>query len=384
MIAYDQKGLDALLTTDTAREWHEKGLLSDEKWQAIQERHPSNFYSPNIFIRIGLAIFCQILLLAALGLAFMFVEPNSEAGAALFSLFCGAVWIVLLEFWAIRSARHFGSGIDDMLLYAGASVIIGGIWGLLPYDSQPLIYCCIAWPFLVAGSIRYGDRLAAAATYCCSLLIILLLANEIPKLALYLLPFSGMLFSAAAWLFVRNGQQRYTWRHWHGGLAVVELLALVSFYASGNYWMVQQAGLEWFGLEQAPMAWFFWTFTFAVPALYIFWGLRQKDRLLLDVGLGCLAAVVLTYRYYFHVLPLPWAASIGGAVLLATAYFSIRYLRKNEGTYTYDAGAKKSLYQELEEQVIEQTIAGQTVAAPVKKDTFGGGQFGGGGASGEF
>jgi len=70
--------------------------------------------------------------------------------------------------------------------------------------------------------------------------------------------------------------------------------------------------------------------------------------------------------------------------LLATAYFSIRYLRKNEGTYTYDAGAKKSLYQELEEQVIEQTIAGQTVAAPVKKDTFGGGQFGGGGASGEF
>ena len=130
------------------------------------------------------------------------------------------------------------------------------------------------------------------------------------------------------------------------------------------------------------MAWFFWTFTFAVPALYIWGGLRQKDRLLLDVGLGCLAAVVLTYRYYFHVLPLAWAAAIGGAVLLAIAYFSIRYLRKNAGAYTYEAGAEKSLFQEVEVQVIAQTMGGQTT--PVQKDTFGGGQFGGGGASGEF
>ena len=384
MIAYNQEWLDALLTKDAAREWHKKGLLSDEKWQTIQERRPSNFYSPNVFIRIGLAIFCMILLFAALGLAFMFMTPDSSTGAALFSFFWGAVWIVLLESWAIRSARHFGSGIDDMLLYAGASLMIGSLWNLLPYDSEPLIYCCIAWPFLLAASIRYGDRLAAAATYCCALLIVLLVVNKIPKLALYLLPFAGMAFSAAAWFFARNGQKRYHWRHWSGGLAVVELLALVSFYAGGNYWVVQQAGLELFGLEQAPLAWFFWAFTFSVPALYIFLGLRRKDRFMLDVGLACVAAMVFTYRYYFHVMPLAWAAAIGGAVLLATAYFSIRYLRNHAGAYTYDPGAEKSLLQEAEVQVIAHTVGGQTTAVPVKKDTFGGGQFGGGGASGEF
>lgn len=384
MIAYDKNGLDALLIKDTARQWHEKGLLSDEKWQNIRERHPPPFYSPNVFIRIGLAVFCLILLIAAMGLAFMFVEPNSMNGAALFSIFWGVICIFLLEIWAIQSARHFGSGIDDMLLYAGVWTIIGSLWSFLDYDTDPLVYTGLAWPFLLAGSIRYADRMMTAAAYCCSLLIVLLLVHKIPKLSLYLMPFAGMAFSAAAWFFARNGQERYAWRHWHGGLAIVEWLALITFYAAGNYWVVQQAGLAFFELEQAPLAWFFWLFTFAVPALYLFMGLRRKDRLMLDAGLGAVAAMVFTYRYYFHVMPLAWAAAIGGAILLAVSYFSIRYLRKHTTGYTYDADDKKSLLQEAEVQVIAQTVGHQTTATPAQKDIMGGGQFGGGGAGSEF
>lgn len=385
MIAYNENWLDALLIKNAARQWYGKGLLSDEQWQLIQDRHSSNFYSPNVFIRIGLAVFCLILLLAVVGLAFWFTEPDTDNSVAMLSFIWGVIWIMLLEFWAIGTARHYGSGIDDMLLYAGTWLMIGSWWSVLPYDTEPLIYCCITWPFLVAGAIRYLDRLMMAAAFCCSLLIVLLLVNKIPKVALYLLPFAGMVFSSAAWWFARSGQKRHTWRHWSSGLMEVEFLALISFYASGNYWVVQQAALEGFGLEQAPLAWFFWVFTFTVPALYIFMGLRHKDRLRLDVGLGCVAAMVFTYRYYFHVMPLAWAAAIGGAVLLAIAYFSIRHLRKNAGAYTYEADPEaKSLFQEAEVQIIAQTVGGQTTATPVKKDTFGGGQFGGGGASGEF
>lgn len=45
-------------------------------------------------------------------------------------------------------------------------------------------------------------------------------------------------------------------------------------------------------------------------------GLRRKDRHLLDVGLGCIAAAVFTFRFYFHVISLAWAGVIGGAVYL--------------------------------------------------------------------
>lgn len=384
MIAYPIQWLDALLTREAAREWQTRGLLTGGQGQAIQEAYPTNFYSPNVFVRIGLAIFCQILLFAVMGLVAMFIEPDTTTGFALFSLFWGVVWINVLEHWAIRKSRHYGSGIDDVLLYVGLAAIITGLCNLLPDTAGELAYCCLAWPFLVAGSIRYLDRLVAAAAFVCSLLIVLLSVKEIPVAAIYLLPFAGMLFAAGAYVYARHKQRDYAQRHWYGVLGVVEILALVTFYASGNYWVVQDVGSELFQIEQVPLGWFFWSFTYAVPLLYIYLGLRRKDRLLLDIGLACVAVAVFTFRYYFHILPLAWAATLAGAFLFMLAYFSIRYLRKNAGAYTYESGAEKSLLQEIEEQLIEQTIASQPTPAPARQESFGGGQFGGGGAGQDF
>lgn len=384
MIAYNQDWLDALLTKDTTREWHAKGLLSTEKWQVIQERYSSNFYSPNGFVRIGLAIFCLILLLAAAGLAALLVEPESDIGFSIFSLFWGIICLVILESRVIRKGRHLRSGIDDMLLYVAAGAFISGLCSPLHYSTPPIVYCCIALPFFIAGALRYIDRLMAIAAYACSLLIVLLAVKEIPRLALYLLPFAGMLFSAGAYIFALRGQDRYAWRHWHGVLLVIELLALVSFYASGNFWVVQQAGADFFQLEQVPLPWFFWIFTFIVPLACIYLGLRRKDRHLLDIGLACMAAGVFTFRYYYHVLPLAWASVIAGAVLFATAYFSIRYLKDNQGAFTFEEDSETSMLQEIEQQLIEQTIANQPGPTPDKTESFGGGQFGGGGAGGNF
>ncbi len=380
MIAYNTDWLDAQRTKEIAREWHEKGLLSDEKWQTIQEQNPSNFYSPNGFVRIGLAIFTLILLMSVGGLGGLMIP-----GTLLLGLGWGIACIAVLEKQVIQKRGHLGSGIDDMLLCVGTGALIGGFYAALDYSAPTLVFYVIAWPFLVAGSIRYLDKAMALAAFICSLGIVLLVVKEIPGLALYLLPFSGMLFSVALYVFAKQGYRRYAWRHWSGVLATVELLALVTFYISGNYWVVQQVGADMFQLDAPPMAWFFWTFTFAVPLGYIVAGLRGKDRLLLDIGLGCVAAAVFSFRYYYHVMPLTWATLICGVILFATAYFSIRYLHQNEGLYSYEAASEATLLQEIEEQLIEQTIVNQPGPTPIEKqESFGGGQFGGGGAGGSF
>lgn len=384
MIAYNIEWLDALLTKDTARIWHEKGLISTEQWQALQERHASKFYSPNLFIRIGLAIFCMILLSSTGGMLTMITMPESTMGWSFYSLFWGGLCFAVLESWAIRKAFHKGSGVDDLLLYTATGAILMGIYGVFDFDVPMLVSCFIAWPLLVLGSVRYLDRLMAVGAFVCSLLIILLMVKDIPRLALYLLPFAGMLFSAGAYVFAWKGQRKYAWRHWIGVLTVVELLSLVTFYASGNYWVIQQSGAAWFELEQVPMAGFFWLFTFAVPFVYIIMGLRGKDRPLLDIGLGCVAAAVFSFRYFYHVMSFSWALVIAGAVLFATAYFSIRYLNKKAGAYTYEEESETTMLQEIEEQLIEQTIANQPGPKPDKADSFGGGQFGGGGAGAEY
>lgn len=384
MIAYDRAGLDALLIRDAAQEWRRQGLLSEEQWPAIQAQHNPRFYMPNVFVRIGLAIFTLVLLSAALGLGALISNLNSESGFALLCLFFGIVLFLMLELWIIGTARHYGSGVDDMLLYFGTNLLLGGVYLLMPGNSQPLDYACLTFPFLVAGSVRYLDRLMGAAAFGCALLIVMLLLMKSPQLALFAMPFAGMVFSGGVYFWARHGQSRYAWRHWHGGLAVLELLALVFFYVSGNYWVVQQAGFELFQIEQPPMAWFFWIFTFAVPLAYLYFGLRRKGRLMLDVGLGCVAVAVFTYRAYFHVMPLAWAAVLGGAVLFAVAYFSIRHLRKTKSTYTYDADADKTLLQEIEQQLIAQHLAQQPAPAPKSQESLGSGQFGGGGADGQF
>ena len=385
MTAYDKTTLDALRTRETAQEWLQEGLLSEEKWASIQAKYSGQFYSPNLFVRIGLAIFSNILLSAAFGLSALIASTNSDEGMSMLCFLFGVLSLAALEGWAIGMVRHFRSGVDDMLLYYGTGLILSSIFMLMPFNTSILTYSCIALPFLLVGSIRYLDRLMAAATFFCALLIVLWIVKEVPDLALYLLPFSGMLFAAAWYVTARTGQKRYDWRYWHAQLMVVEILSLLLFYASGNYWVIQQTGADWFHLEQVPITGFFWTFTILVPVVYILLGLLKKDRILLDIGLACVAMAVFTFRFYFHVFPLAWTAVISGAGLFALAYFSIRYLRNNASKFSYEADRDATLLQEIEQQLIEQTISSQNPPnAPEKRDSFGGGAFGGSGAGGDF
>jgi len=385
MTAYNRTWLDALATREAAGRWFENGLLSDEKWQAVQERYRTGFYTPNVFVRIGLAVFCLILLLATVGLTTLMLNVNSESGFAVFSIFWGLAWIAALELIVIGIKNHYGSGLDDMLLYAGVTAVVSGLYMLLPGDTGTVAYFLLALPFLAAGSIRYLDRLMAAAAFVCALAILLLIVKDVPGgAAIYLLPASGMLFSLVMYDFARRGSRIVSWRYWSGVLAVVEMLSLVLFYASGNYWVVQQAGQDMFAMEKPPLGWLFWAFTFIVPGVYIFQGLRARDRLLIDFGIGSAVAAILAFRYYFNVLPFAWAAAIGGAVLFAVAYFSIRRLNRRAGAFAYHSDSKSSILQKAQEQIFEQTIAGQSVPAPAKKNTLEGGQFGGGGSGGDF
>jgi len=387
MIAYTREWLDALLLKDTAQQWQDSGLITAEKLEAIREQNPSSFYTPNLFIRIGLGIFCLILMYAAMGLLVLLLGGaifDSDTSFTVFGIFCSVIWIVLLEIWVIRALRHFRSGLDDMMLYVTTFTFLGSVFYSFPYEADELVYCLVAWPFLVAGSIRYLDRLMAAAAFVCALFIVLLIVNEIPHLALYLLPFSGMLFSAGVWWWARQAQKDPVRRHWHGLFWVLELLSLPAFYASGNYGMVQQVGAAWLNLPVPPIGWFFWAFTFAIPVFYIVQGLRRKDRLLLNIGMGAVAASIATFRYYYHVLPLAWACAIIGAFVFVAAWFIINYLRKKPGAYTYEPGTEAGLLNEIEQQLIAHLIAAQTGKPEAPDETFGGGDFGGGGAGGAY
>jgi uncharacterized protein with PQ loop repeat len=160
-------------------------------------------------------------------------------------------------------------------------------------------------------------------------------------------------------------------------------LSLLLFYASCNYFVLQQANETYFENPTVVLAPLFWFLTFAIPIFYIYQGLKQKNRLILSVGLLGIAAGVATFRNYFHVVPMEIAAIIAGAILLAIAYFSIQYLKRHQTPFTYDEDGEKPFYQQAESLIIAQSLGG-TPPQEGEKPLFDGGDFGGGGAGENF
>ena len=382
MIAYNRAWLDALKIKEKAQEWLKQGLITEGVSKSIEDKYPEDFYSPNVFIRIGLFIFGSILIGAIMAFISLLISLNSSIAFATICLFLGILCFVALENIV---KRHYQSGLDDVFLYAGLWFIVGGFALMVSNLDDSLFLACLAFPFLLFASIRYIDRLLTALTFCClGLIFILFFQRATPSVAVYILPFVGMIYSSIVYFWTIKNKDKYHLRHFSGNFDILEAVSLIAFYASGNYYVLQQAGLTYFGIETVAMAWLFWGFTFIIPIAYIYSGLMRKDRWMLNIGLVCVAASILSYRFYFHVLSLEVAAIFGGAVLLAIAYFSIKYLNKNKTDYTYEQDDNnKSLFANSEALILAQSFGHQTPTAD-DKPIFGGGDFGGGGASDNY
>jgi uncharacterized membrane protein YgcG len=156
------------------------------------------------------------------------------------------------------------------------------------------------------------------------------------------------------------------------------------FYASGNYFVVEDVGEMLFPGFHMPFSFIFWIFTALTPLGYVYFGLKIHDRLLLRIGLLMIALSVLTFKYYFSVGHHEVTLTVAGAILLLVAYYAIRYLKNNSGKFTYQADRSDDNpgFQGTEALVIAQTASGSVV--PEKDFGFGGGKFGGGGAGGNY
>lgn len=137
--------------------------------------------------------------------------------------------------------------------------------------------------------------------------------------------------------------------------------------------------------SSVPFSFLFLAFTLLVPALYIVLGLKNKNRVLLVVGMIILAVGVLTFKYYYSIAPPEISLTIAGVVLLFLSYLSIRYLRKNNSVFSYKEEDAETLLagMEAESLVIAQSFT-PSASPPEKGLEFGGGEFGGGGAGGKY
>lgn len=382
MIAYNKRKLDNYAIQEEMESAFQRKAITAAEKQAIIDAHPTHFYTPHFAIRVGLFVLTIVIATCALGiLALMMFTGggiDSESAVRSIVIVVGLATYGFMEFYIHKG--HYHSGVDDALRWASAGLLLAG---MAPFDhdteaSALMISCVLAALY----TLRTVDPLMAVVCFL-SLLgsIFFSLHNSVTGQAE--LPFIFMVLSAAVYFGIRYLRHKPAVRYYKNVFPWLLTASLLTFYVAGNY-AVAAALTENPYEDKVPGAPVFWTFTIAVPLLYIFLGIRYKDAILLRTGLGLVAAAVLTVRAYHHFLPTEWMLVIAGGVLVFISYMLIRYLKTPKHGFSDepDVDASRFTKLQLESLIITQSI--QAPAAPQNHFDFGGGSGGGGGAGGTF
>lgn len=397
MIAYNKTWLRHAGLVKKTKQWYAAGLLNDEQYAAVVTKYPHNFYSPNLFVKIGLFLFTCIAVSAALGFyALLFMDAFDGEGFVTFTAFffaCATFGILEL---LIRHTRIHHSGNDEALLYIALSATATGISGLFDYsfstNNSTLLFCLLMSPVLLAAVIRYADRLVALVLSLFCYAIFFLLVLKTGPVAKLIMPFALMPLSVPVYVYPHKLKNQERFFFWKECMIVFEAVALLVFYGAGNYYVIRESGAEFFGMtlkpgQDIPLAFFFYAFTALVPLLYVFFGLKRKDKLLLWAGLLLIGIAVLTFKYYFSLGHTELTLTAAGSIMILAAYTAIRYLKTPKHGITFDEATDEEHFLKTNAEAI---MLAQTFAHPgatAEKNSgpeFGGGASGGGGAGGSF
>ncbi len=380
MIAYNRQSLVNRDTRQEAAKALAEDIISGEEDQRIRETYPVKLYIPNIFIRIGLFLLTVLAVACGLGLSMLI----TEGGAGLVIVW-GIICYGALELFIARQ-HVYRAGVDDALVWTAGTLIFTGAAFLAP-EMSAIHACELALLLATWGMLRYADRLMAILAYGALISLIFHLLTTIGKFSTALIPFVFMAVSVVVYFLFTRFSARESLRHYRPGLTLLRAAALLSFYLSVNYYVVQHLDPS-IREKSAPvtLGWLWWTLTGVVPVGYIAWGIRRKDAILLWMGLPLVAATVFTVRYYYHVMPAELAMILAGTILLTAAYVLIRYLRIPRNGFTSAAADEPHPLQNLpvESLVLAETFKGVPSQPIDQPGHFGGGSGGGAGAGGTY
>jgi len=389
MIAYNHTSLDNLLLKEEAADAFHQQLISTEEYNAIEKAYPVNLYSPNLFIRIGLFVLTTVIVSMGYAFLLMLEIGGSEKGIGILTFFYSLLLYGALEF-IIREKKHYRSGMDDALQWLCIGAIVGAanlIFSSVTIFGQAALIFIPAFYFL----LRFGNAIMGVLAFFALLVIVFYGVTPLGNMAKTIMPFLLMAISFSVYWLMKQYSNNNRLRYYQHCCTLIKILALLILYAAGNYFVVREVSNSLFNLqlkegESVPYGWVFWIPTVLLPALYIFRGIQKKDVILLRSGLILVAAVIFTFRYYYHLAPLEIALSIGGTIMIVIAYFITKYLTppKHGFTHAEPNDPKLAGLLQVESIIVAQTFHHTPTPEPGKHFDFGGGSGGGAGATDSF
>ncbi|MES3017841.1 MAG: hypothetical protein V4721_08685 [Bacteroidota bacterium] len=385
MIIYNKTWLANAVIVGLAEEQNQQGLLSDTELQAIRGKYPVGFYTPNIFIRIGLFLVTVITAVCFERLVNLILfdsglNPGYRLYLILGLLNYVALWLI------VKKKSHYRSGVDDGLL------LMSFIWLLISiewlqsdnYQARAIFIFLLSLYF----ALRFSDMLMSCISYLSLTAFLYFTWQKLGPTGISTMPFALMLYSGVIYLFVSRNISNIKTRFYVACMITIQVLTLITFYVAGNYFVVKEVGeiLNHTKNETMPLNWFFWIWTTMLPAFYVYRGIVRKDRISLRVGLLLCIAAAITVRHYYNLMPLELLFILTGIILIVLVWYVKKYLKTPRHGITDKEPAIESLSDQLKlESLVISDSSSHIGIPPADTGTqMGGGRFGGGGASGTF
>ncbi|MGV9002592.1 hypothetical protein [Flavobacterium sp.] len=359
-----------------------KQQLTELKFNTISTKTNSNFLLRIVFFLLGNFLISSVLGFVALFLSVL----NDENIIGLCCLLAAIASIVVAEL--LYKKNYFAYGFDDSFIL-----------------SITLFFCVAAGIF--TGSVTVVLFIVALISGCCAIryvhvpsmffsligligLIgyIVTQGNSIPS---FYLPFLVFIIAISLHFLQRQLSKKIENFIYTNVFLTIKIFSLILGYAALNYLVVRELSTVLLGLEllpnqEIPMAPLFYFATFAIPIFYVFFGLKNKDRIFFWIGCITFALSFATIRYYHAILAIEVAFILGGSILFSIVYLLIRKIRNNTSgiTFNEDKNLNPMAFDVVKAILINANVNTTTISANESPMEFGGGGFSGGGGGGNF
>jgi hypothetical protein len=390
MIIYNKVSLANLQVQQQAKDAYDLKFITELEQKNIKAQYPTGFYTPNPVVSIGFFILTMIGSMFAGGFLTLIFDELHVTKYAIWPAFLGLCTYAALEF-IVKQRRIFRAGTDDALLLLTTSLLVGAFIFAVPNGENQNLF--VSGFMVLTGiyfTLRFAHPLLSVATGLSFLALVFFSWSKAGAFAEATMPFVIMLASIFIYYTAKQAGKPERSIAYRSCLICLQVTSFITLYAAGNYFVVQKLSNLLHQLPSEtngplPFAWFFLAWTIFLPFGYISLGIKNKSLLLLRTGLILVLAAVVTFRNYYDLLPTEYVVVIGGTIVLLVAISLLKYLKIPKNGFAYAKPGPKhwSNNIHLDSLIVAGITPIQSAPTP-QTDHFGGGSFGGGGASSDY
>jgi hypothetical protein len=398
---YSASSEETLRTRKLLADWAGEDFLSKAQYQLLEQETVSELRTTNIFLRLVLFLFTVISAGAAAALVFVVSRP-SEQTAGVFCLVFAALCYAAAEA-AVSQARLYRYGIEEALAVCSVGFLCLGMQEAFFSFSHYHSPKPDAAQFLVpaAGvifSLWIWRRIGLSYAFLAAMIFARFLPGywtSSPEAQRAIIA----VFYATGLAGVATVRSRHRFDYLAKAYSVVEALLCLGIYLAFNLQLSSliPGALGWGSTGAAsefarPFYWGTWVLIWCLPPIVLAHGIRQKDRYVMAVGTVVAILTLVTNKPYLGWPRHTWDPMLLGILLTSVAIFVRSWLARGPGGIRHGFTAAR-----LSGRDQHWMNVGATIAAPLASHSitpvpqastpdfrFGGGQSGGGGASGDF